>query len=594
MPAPAITPAPTPAAAHPLDAWDAAASSPTTFPIDRLRRLGIAVGPYALIAVIALISRLRYAWWGYHDTFGSGDAHLIITKAWFIRHGQFEPSAVVGPPSDIFGSPPLIPFLLAGFSFVTGASVAAAALIVGTALTIIALLALYALATKAMDRTVALVGVGLVALLPRFALDSTEPDKVAYVLSFSIIALWLLYEGQRRSPSLLLAGVCMGLAVFSHTTAYLFIPVFMLAHVALSQAAWRRILNPWFLAGCAVIAAFFAGYVALDDHYSPTVVYDWTATSTTPSAGTLVPPAGSVVESAGGFTGAEPRPDSRFVPNVIENYWRNLKGLATDGFRDSAWDLYFDGIRGQLLDPMYILAIAGFVIAGAVMVRQRRLMLAPLLLWMLIVTLGFAIQRPAPSHTSRYPSYVSPVFVLMAVFGILTAARWIAGRMKWDPAYALALAVPFVAWAAVSYATAPEQGTRRLYQGHREAAEYINDRGVLSDGNELLYLGWPSYTYYLLDGGADLDDVHTFGWQPGVLAQVDADYIERNRVRYVLHDELLDDYFKSSALVTYALTLAYDFREVETFCSGPSSQGCASRVILYKLTPRTDLAAATP
>lgn len=593
MPAPAVTPAPTSATAHPLEAWDAAASSPTALLIDRVRALGIATWPYALIAVIALMSRLRYAWWGYHDTFGSGDAHLIITKAWFIRHGQLEPSAVVGPPSDIFGSPPLIPFLLAGFSFVTGASVSTAALIAGTVVTIAALLALYALASKATDRTVAIAGVGLVALLPRFALDSTEPDKVAYVLSFSIIALWLVYEGQRRAPLLLLAAVCMGLAVLSHTTAYLFVPVFLFAHVALSRGAWRRILSPWFLAGCVAIAAFFAVYVALDDHYSPTIAYNWAAASPNSDAASPIP-TDSGEGPTGGLIGPEPRADSRFVPNVIEDYWRNLKGLAIDGFRDSAWDIYFDGIRGQLLDPMYILAVAGFVIAAAVMVRQRRFMLAPLLLWMLLVTLGFAIQRPAPSHGSRYPSYVTPVFVLMAVFGVLMAARWIAGRMKWEPAYALALAAPFVAWAAISYATAPEQGTRKLYQGHREAAEYINDRQMLSDGNELLYLGWPSYTYYLLDGGADVEDIHTFGWRPGVLAQVDADYIERNGVRYILHDELLDDYFKSSALVTYALTLSYDFREIEAFCSAPSSEGCASRVILYELTPRADLAAVTP
>ena len=393
---------------------------------------------------------------------------------------------------------------------------------------------------------------------------------------------------------LLAAGVCLGLAVFSHTTAYLFVPVFVLSQVALSWGKWRRMASPWFVAGCVAALAFFAAYVMLDDRFQAAPSQAGTAAAaaeTAPAFDATVPqdaaaPPPAVVPPDAPSDGAG------FLPNVVEDYWRNLWDLAQGGFQDSAWDLYFDGIRGQLLDPVYVLAIVGFVLAAGVMAVQRRFEMAPLLLWMLIVTLGFAIQSPAPSHGSRYPSYVTPVFVIMAVFAVVTAARWLVGRMGVQPAYALALAAPFVAWAAFSYVTAPEQGNRRLYEGHRVISESIAKQDLLSDDRQLLYLGWPSYTYYLLEGGVDESQLQTFGWRVGFAEQIaQPEFIEGNNIRYFVHDDLLDDYFGSSARAKAVLEAWYTLTEVESFCTAASESGCAGNVTLYELTPRL---AATP
>jgi hypothetical protein len=537
--------------------------------------------PYVLIVAVGLLSRLRYAVWGYHDSFGSGDAHGVLTRALLIERGDFEPSATIGPVSAIFSNPPLIPLLLAGVAK-TGIPLADVPLLTGTLITLAALCALYAIATRAFDRTVALAGVLLVAVLPRFSFDSTEPDKVAYVVSLSIIALFLLYEGQRRPPLLLLAGLSMGLAAFSHTTAYLFVPVYVLSHVALSRGDLRRILGGYFLASLAIVALFVAAYGILDDRFAPQI-----AGSFGPVPAPVEPASIDVPVPAD--APAQPADDApRFVPSVVERYWDTVSDLAGDGFRDSAWDVYFDGIRGQVLDPVYVLAIAGFIIALWLAFARRSPAAVPLLLWMSVVTIGFAVQYPAPSHGTRYPSYVTPAFVLMASFFVAWAARQLTRRAGKRPEYAIALAAPFFAWAAFSYVSAPEPGLREIYAGHREAATFVAGEDLLSDDARLLYLAWPSYTYFLLEEDADnASYVRTFGWRMIPVNRIDAAYVERERIRYYLYDELTDDYRGSAARVKTQLEAAFDLREVRSFCTAPLDGGCVGRVILYELGPRS-------
>jgi hypothetical protein len=350
--------------------------------------------------------------------------------------------------------------------------------------------------------------------------------------------------------------------------------------------------SPWFIAGCVAALAFFAGYVMLDNRYSSTSDAFAGAPAAAPTFDTTVPDNGTASPPTAAPPATSGSETDTFLPGVVEDYWRNVWDLAKGGFQDSAWDLYFDGIRGQVLDPVYFLAIAGFLLAAVLMVARRRFEMAPLLLWMMIVTLGFAIQSPAPSHGSRYPSYVTPVFVIMAVFAVITGARWIVGRMGTQPAYALALAAPFVAWAGFSYLTAPEQGNRRLYEGHRVIAESIAEQELLGDEDQLFYLGWPSYTYYLLDGGVDEGHLQAFGWRAGFADQLaNPEFVEERNIRYFLHDDLLDDYFGSSAQAKALLEAWYVLTPVESFCTAASDSGCAGNVTLYELTPRL---AATP
>ena len=568
-----------------LDRAAATASAPPTW-----AALAWRLGPYALIAVAALATRLRYGIFGFHDTFGSGDAHLLLTQALFVERGDFQPPASIGPPADIFANPPLIPLLLAAFSKIPGIALHDAPLILGPLLTVAALLALYTVVARAFDRTTALVGVGLVALLPRFAFDSTEPDKVAYVVSFFLLSLLCLYEGQRRPALLLAAGLFMGLSVFSHTTAYLFLPVYLLSHIALSHGSWRRMALPYFAASCAIVLAFLAAYSALNSRIDPApAVGGQTSTSAPDNASGSIPLPSDLLQPPTSGAGQD------FVPTSVASYWDHVSGLARDGFRGSAGDLYLDGIRSQILDPVYLLAIGGFLTATGWAAFKRRYEAIPLLLWMLLVTAGFGIQYPAASHTSRYPSYVTPVFVIMAAFFVVWAARQVIGRVGAEPAYAIVLIAPVAAFIAISYATSPQPGLRQLYEGHREVAEYVTDNGLLTDDAHLLYLGWPSYTYSLLEADpANADRVRAFGWLPITFGGYDAAFVEREHIRYYIYDDRTDDYYNSGGGMFAQLQKNFEMRVVHTFCTGGSADpesGCAGRVRLFELLPP---AASTP
>src|SRR5262245_10141368 len=88
----------------PLDGQPAAASALGS----RLAVLARRLWPFALITAVALVSRARYIW-GYHDTFGSGDANLILTKALLIQRGEFAPPGALGVAAGVFADPPFLP-----------------------------------------------------------------------------------------------------------------------------------------------------------------------------------------------------------------------------------------------------------------------------------------------------------------------------------------------------------------------------------------------------------------------------------------------------------------------------------------------------
>ncbi len=567
------------------------------------------IAPVLAICAIGLLTRLRYGVFAYHDTYGSGDAHLILLKALFIRRGETQPAVDVG---GVYGDPPLIPLLYAGLSRATGIAIHDLPLIVTPLLTIVALAALYSIVRRSFDVRTALAGVGLVALLPRFSFDSTEPDKVAYVVSFFVIALFLLDEGQRRRPLLALAGVVMGLAAFSHTTAYLFLPVFVLSYVALvaasrtGQAGSPVATREAWIDGWAA-AAFVAPLLFIGAHYALDRAYP-------AGEGAAVTPLASAPVELAGVSGAPitaaPLPqevggapdDWPLVPSTVERELRDFWDLAKGGFRDSAWDIYFDAVSGQIEEPIFVLALAGFAIASATMLLQRAWRIAPLLLWLLIVTLAFALQEPALSHRSRYPSYVTPVFVIMAAYAAMRiggalariAARisvsFAEARVSTAIAYApLALLAAFAAW---WYIDAPEPGLRDLYASNRALATYAVERGTLDDGSGVLYVGWPSTTYFLLEPRPEYEDqIYTFGWGAVDIAQFTPRFLAERNIRYFAYDgPERNDYFRTSDSMQRQLERDYQLYPVAFFCDDAlvlsrAPDPCAGYMVLYELRP---------
>jgi 4-amino-4-deoxy-L-arabinose transferase-like glycosyltransferase len=570
-------------------------SAPITAPGDRIAVWLRAGAPYLLVVAVGLASRLKYALVTYHDTLASGDAHLILTKALFVSRGEWRPPVELGGPSTIFSDPPLIALLLGGAEKATSLPMIALAATMTSLLTIAALCALYAVARRAFDPLTAVIGVCLVALLPRFSMDSTEPDKAIYVVSFSIIALYFLYAAQTRPRLYLAAGAFIGLAAFSHTTGYIFLGVYGLSHIAITRGTERRLLDRWFIAGLIIPLVMIAAYVQLNDEFQRSAV---TATPVA-TADAAAQPSGAGAASpsqAPVLPPPAPSNDHRFVPGSIQLYYDNITGLAKRGFEGSAWNRYFDAIRTQTTTPIYVLAVLGFAAAGALVVSRRRFDLLPLMLWMMLVTLAFAIQHPALSHRTRYPTYVTPVFVLFAVFAVVTAARALLSRT--DAAmrgwYVAAAIAPVVALVGASYAMSNAAGQRKLYAPHDRMAAYISQRALLGDDNELLYMAWPSVTIALLeDHPADEPFLHTYGWGSSPVSKYTSGYVESQGIRYFAYDHTGSDYYQTSQSLFAQLGTQFTLKRMVTFCGtdqpsqrDPASCG-ASYTVLYELLPKS-------
>lgn len=549
--------------------------------------------PFLLVSAIALASRLKYALFTYHDTLASGDASLVLTKAMFISRGEWRPPVELGGPATIFSDPPFIALFLGAIERVTSLPLMALSPLVTSALTIAALCALYAVARRAMDPLAALIGVSLLALLPRFSMDSTEPDKAIYVVSFFAIALYFLYAAQTRPRLYLAAGAFIALSAFSHTTGYIFLGVYVLSHMALSRGSERRLLDRWFLASLVVPLVAIAVYVQLNDAFQRTAV------TPTAAIGAAAAPATGTAGVTPNDTQAAPPPapqnKHRFVPGSIQLYYDNITGLAKRGFDGSAWNLYFDAIRTQVTTPVYALAVLGFAAAAYAVFRRRRCELLPLMMWMMLVTLAFAIQHPALSHKSRYPTYVTPMFVLFAAYAVVGAARLLMRRT--DPSmrawYAAAALAPVVALVAAAYARSDASGQRKLYAPHAGMAAYIEQQHLIGDGSGLLYMAWPSITLALLDDHPEYEPyLRTYGWGSSPVTRYTREYVQSQGIRYFALDHTGSDYYQTSQFMFAQLSTQFTMKRVATFCGTEQASqkditSCgASYGVLLELLPK--------
>ncbi len=570
-------------------AQSARTSSPDRDGHERARLSAVAVrpSPITIVIAIALFSRVRHGIWSYDGTYGSGDAHLILLKALFVSEGKFRTTTF--PVGGLFSDPPALPLLFGTLNRLTGVPIEILPLIVTPLITIAGLAALYSVVHRSLGNLTALLGVSLVALLPRFSFDSTEPDKVAFVVSFFLIAVFFLYEGQRRRWMLTLAGLFMGLAVFSHTTGYVFLPVFALSYLAVTLASHNPLLNRSAVIAMLLPALFMAAHFTLDSRYPPGVE------SPPAAAGMIAAPAPAPsVASAVPQTQPPVAVENRvwsLVPENIERELRSVWTRARNGFDGSAGNVYYDAIERQVGTRMFILALAGFVVASATMVRRRSWGMAPLLLWIAVVTLGFAAREPASSHGSRYPSYVTPVFVVFAAYVAVRAgeetAAWARGRRA--AIIALAPALILAALTAHSYITAPNPGLRALYAPHHQLADYLGQQHTLDDGSRILYLGWPSITFFLLSDKPSYEPrLETFGWGAIPLDRYTPEYLTERHVRYFVYDKTGSDYFRSADALQQQLLRTHQLIPVSLICQdGPTDGGversCGSYVILYEV-----------
>lgn len=523
------------------------------------RLLAMATGlGLATLAIVTISSRLRYVL-SFDGTYGSGDAHGILVRAFFLREGNFSPSPHLALTHDIFDQPPLLPALLAMVSFVPGVSLEIAPLVLMPAMTLAAVVVLYRLLHRTLGLPIAIGASLMFALLPRWSFDSTEPDKAPAVVSMFVFALAATEAGRRDRRFLLLGGFFMGLSMMAHTTAYFFLPVLVGSHVAWNAGSLRRAVDRFAVGALAFPAAAIVVYFLLARQFAGQSIVD-----------------GGVAESGG------------VLPSFVQTYVDALTNLATGGFNDSAWSLYFNGIRDQLGATVFFFALGGLALAIQQVVFQRRWELAPYVLWAAIVTLAFAVQYPSWSHRSRYPSYVTPVYIVLAC-----NFAWQLGGLAllWRGSIARVAGVCVFAglaiYAIVTYAAAPNPGLRDLYASHKEAAGYVTGERLLDDGGGALYLGWPSITFSMLESRPEYEhQLFTFGFGSRDLDEFTPAFLEEHNIRYYLYDHTGNDYYGSADTVRDMLVRTMVFEQVATFTGRAGSY-----TTLYRLHQRATISA---
>ncbi|HZP56600.1 MAG TPA: hypothetical protein VFC53_03485 [Dehalococcoidia bacterium] len=500
-----------------------------------------------IVATAAGVSRLRYIV-SFHGTFGSGDAHSVLVHALLMRSGTLRAAPDLVISGDTFGQPPLIPALLAAVSRATTLSLEQTTLIVTPALTVAAIIALTQVLRRRFGWALALASGSLIAILPKLSFDSTEPEKSPYVLACVIFALAAIDASRDRPRLVVVAGAFTALAMLAHTTGYLFLPVLAFSYVLVQGRPYARALNRNAALALVLPAAAVIVYFALArwfPHAAPT-----------------------------GSAGAG---DGNVVPPFVQQYIDAFTNLAHGRVGDRAWHAYFNGLRTQLGTPVLVLAIAGFARGCYALVVERDGRIAPFVIWAAWITLAFGIQYPSASHGSRYPSYVTPAYLVLAAY-FVASLPW-TSRFGYAGTAALALFVSFAGW---TYASAPDPGLRDLYQSHQKAAHYIDDQRLLDDGG-MLYLGWPSVTLNVLEGRPEYQDrLYEFGFGQRPLDEFTPQFIDARGIKYFLYDKTGNDYFHSADVVRNQLADTMVLREVATFTGRPGSY-----VTLYELYDRT-------
>ncbi len=98
----------------------------------------------------------------------------------------------------------------------------------------------------------ALVGAALVAISPWHILPSRSGAEWVLLPLFLAVGIWLLLRGRQHGPSLLLAGLILGVGLYSYAFARLLVPLLVAGFVALW---WRDLARRWrwAVAGAALL-----------------------------------------------------------------------------------------------------------------------------------------------------------------------------------------------------------------------------------------------------------------------------------------------------------------------------------------------------
>lgn len=293
-----------------------------------------------------------------------------------------------------------------------------------------------------------LVGAALVAISPWHILPSRTGAEWVLLPLFTTLGVWLLLRGRTHGPSLLLAGLTLGIGLYSYAFARLLIPLLVVGFVALS---WRELVRHWRWALAAAVLLLILA--------APLFQFGFT------SAGQARLQAVIPLDRYKGLA---------LVPYAIGNFVSYFGPAFLIWGREPTDHHRLDGF-GPILPLMVPLVAFGLLVA----IRRPARSWLFVLWWIVAAPASAALHRESPSSALLLGAI--PAWQLLAGFGAVGLVQWAAGwRRQLGTVVGVLLVVGIVGTGVAVgrelYVEYPVYAAEDWLYGSREAIAYLEAR----------------------------------------------------------------------------------------------------------------------
>lgn len=486
------------------------------------------------IIIITAITTFYYNITSYSYNYATGDAYDILLRSLYFKNNQY--NLIIHDYLNAWDQPIYIPVVFSFISTIFKIPLEKVPLFITPLISIIGIIFFTKIIREISGLSVALLSCILLVLTPIYALMSTEPLKAPYVITFFIISLYFFYKSEKSEKYLIGAGLFLAFAIFSYPiTAIPFIFVYAISYVA--RYGLRKIYNKYFIISLFIIliSLLFCIIFAKSNSY-------------------------------GGINQNVERISSSLI-YIFQGHFENMAGMR-----------FISATKHQISSPLFYLGFVGILLGLYMIIIKGREKMTPLMLWFFVISLVFALQFYSFSTEDRYTFYIIPPLLFFVSY--FTNKILIHFKQKNKVIVALMILIvviyPVINFAQTSYPSY----FRSNMELHKDVGIYLANNNLPEEG-KIMYVGWPSITYYLFNNSIKEDKIVTFGWGRYNLDNIDKNFIKRNNVTYYLYLQGWSDYYNSSDIIFDRLKeMDLNLVKVKMFVDNNNFN---KRIILYKI-----------
>lgn len=498
------------------------------------------IAKYVPVILVAIIVRLLFATVYFNGIFGFGDSYRNLLRSEYFISSKFESTV-----TNLYVLPILMPLTIGFFSKLTFLNSGLISQLIVSLISVFGIVFFCLYIEYISNYKTAILSGFILSVLPMYSLLSTEPVPETIVMSLFFSSLYYLYVSQNSKKYFIVALIC-GLLASVHTTGIIFVGLllalllinFYYLHKKLSTFTYLIIiLFPiisiliWIILGKIHPVASLSSLSAIRDG------------------------------------------KNEFI---IIQYLNVLRQNFVNGFQSTAGFLYIEGVISQIGELPFFMSLLGIIFIFKRGIKRN----FPIVVWGVLITVFFMIQYPSKSHLTRYPNYVIPVFIYLFSISINILCER-SSKLVRNLVLILIVMVIAVDCFGKYYNTSK---LRNIYYVHKNIGTYLASSNLLDSNNKILYLDWPSISYYLNMNKKRDESIITFGWERS-LAELDwlnKSFLMNNKVKFYLYDHVSQDYINTADITHDRLANLTDINleEIQTFRDPRSN---SRYITLYKI-----------